>query len=191
MTCLFGVGASYAHQERDHPRNNVLRCFPPTADLPRHTCFGHHPTRMSMRCGALRSMIMSATGPAYRCHLQPLFKGFLIPYLRWVATTCPPKLKPPKRPYFLRFSLTEGFSVVWVVWCRKCLGHARCRLGPKLLTRCKPVKKSPKEHGKMSNVILKLGKTGDVRDRKAEGWNVEREKTRVTRKECKRPRGEM
>ena len=66
MTCLFGVGAWYAHQERALPRNNVLRCFPPTAALPRHTWFGHHPTRMSM--------IMSATGPAYRCHLQPSFR---------------------------------------------------------------------------------------------------------------------
>ena len=74
MTCLFGVGAWYAHQERAPPRNNVLRCFPPTADLPRYTCFGHHPTRMSMRGGAQRSMIMSAKGPVYRCHLQPLFK---------------------------------------------------------------------------------------------------------------------
>ena len=45
MTCSFGVGAWYAHQERARPRNNVLRCFPPTADLPRHTCLGHHPTR--------------------------------------------------------------------------------------------------------------------------------------------------
>ena len=63
MTCLFGVGAWYAHQERALPRNNVLRCFPPTADLARHTCFGHHPTKMSMRGGAQRSMIMSATGP--------------------------------------------------------------------------------------------------------------------------------
>ena len=74
ITCLFGVGAWYAHQERALPRNNVLRCFPPTADNARHTCFGHHPTRISMRGGAQRSLIMSAMGPAYLCHLQPLFK---------------------------------------------------------------------------------------------------------------------
>ena len=37
---------------RVFPRNNVLRCFTPTADLPRNSCVGHHPTRMSMLGGA-------------------------------------------------------------------------------------------------------------------------------------------
>ena len=69
-TCLFGVGAWYAHQERAPRRNNLLRCFPPTADRPRHTCLGHH----RMRGGARRSLIMSATSPANRRHLKPLFK---------------------------------------------------------------------------------------------------------------------
>ena len=44
-------------------RSPAKQCFE-TADFPRHTCFGHHPTRMSMRGGAQRSFIMSATGPA-------------------------------------------------------------------------------------------------------------------------------
>ena len=39
MTCLFGVGAWHAHQERAPPRNNVLRCTPPTADLPHTQAF--------------------------------------------------------------------------------------------------------------------------------------------------------
>ena len=59
------------------------------------------------------------------------------------------------------------------VWCGKCSGCARCRLGRKLMNRCRPEKIDTKEHGKMFLSVL---------DRNARGWSVEEEKRRVTRK---------
>ena len=40
------------------------------------------------------------------------------------------------------------------VWCRKCSGYARCRLGPKLMNRCRPESKDTKEYGKCCLIIL-------------------------------------
>ena len=34
-----------------------------------------------------------------------------------------------------------------LMWCRKCSGHARQRMGPKMLNCCKPEQVGTKEHG--------------------------------------------
>ena len=36
-----------------------------------------------------------------------------------------------------------------LIWCRKCSGYARQRMGPKLLNCCRPEQVGTKEHGKM------------------------------------------
>ena len=77
-----------------------------------------------------------------------------------------------------------------LVWCRKCSCHARCRLGPKLMVRCRPEKMDTKEDGKMIKRILIL-EEGKVSDMISRGWKVDWEKKRVSRKECKRLRGEF
>ena len=43
-----------------------------------------------------------------------------------------------------------------LVWCRKCSGHARQRLGPKLVNRCKPEQTGTKEFGKKMKGIQTL-----------------------------------
>ena len=58
------------------------------------------------------------------------------------------------------------------------------------MDRYRPEKMDTKEHGKPVRVLFKLEKR-EVRDRNAEGWMVERETTRGTRKECKRQREEF
>ena len=35
------------------------------------------------------------------------------------------------------------------IWCRKCSGYARRRMGPKLMNQCKPENMDTKEYGKM------------------------------------------
>ena len=74
------------------------------------------------------------------------------------------------------------------MWSEKCSDFARCDLGPKLMTRCRPEKMDSKGHGCMLNINLQL-EEGEARDRNARGWQVEGEKRRVTRKECKRVKG--
>ena len=77
-----------------------------------------------------------------------------------------------------------------LVWCTKCSGYARCRLVPKLMNRCRPEKKDTDEYGNTLKIILKL-EEGRVPDRNAKGWEVEGEKRRVTRQECKTLREEF
>ena len=77
-----------------------------------------------------------------------------------------------------------------LAWCRKCSGFARCRLGPKLMNRCKPEEKGTKEHRKMLKIILKLEK-GEVPDKSGKEWKVDGERRIVTRKECKPLREEF
>ena len=43
-----------------------------------------------------------------------------------------------------------------LIWCRKCSGHARQRMGPKLLNCCKPEHAGTKKHGKMVKRIQTL-----------------------------------
>ena len=80
---------------------------------------------------------------------------------------------------------------VWIRMARlwygaeKCVGHAWCRLGPKLMNHCRPEKTDTKEHGKMLKILLKL-EEGRVPHGNAKGWKVEGDRRRVTRRECKR-----
>ena len=80
----------------------------------------------------------------------------------------------------MKQSASGRHDMVRRVWCGKCSGCARCRLGPKLV---RPLQ----EHGNMFKIIFKL-EEGAVPDRNAEGWNVEGENGRVTREACKKPR---
>ena len=56
-----------------------------------------------------------------------------------------------------------------LIWCRKCSGCARQRLGPKLLNRCEPGKFDTKEYGKLFERILILEEVR-VSAKNARGW---------------------
>ena len=68
------------------------------------------------------------------------------------------------------------------VWCRKCSGYARCRLGPTLI---EPLQARKEEHKSwdMLNRILFAWEMGGVPDRDVRVMVVEGEKRRVTRKD--------
>ena len=70
------------------------------------------------------------------------------------------------------------------MWCRKCSGYARQRMGPKLLNYCRPEQVGTKEHGKMMKRIQIL-EDGRVPAREAKDWKIEGKKRRITRKEYK------
>ena len=61
-----------------------------------------------------------------------------------------------------------------LIWCRKCSGYARQRLGPKLMNCCKPEKVGTREYGKMLKRIKVL--------EEARVWKIEGQKTRITGK---------
>ena len=66
---------------------------------------------------------------------------------------------------------------VVLIWCRKCSGYARQRMGPKMVNCCRPEQLGTKEFGKtMKRVPLK-----EAKNRIMEG-----EKKRITREEYKR-----
>ena len=69
-----------------------------------------------------------------------------------------------------------------VFWCRKCSGHARQRMGPKLMNYCKLEKVGTKEYGKMLKRIQILD-AGRTLAKEAGNWEIEGQKTRITRKE--------
>ena len=58
-----------------------------------------------------------------------------------------------------------------LVWCRKCSDHAKCRLGPKLMNRCRPEEKDAIESENMK-IISELEERR-VPDRNARGWKIE------------------
>ena len=70
-------------------------------------------------------------------------------------------------------------------WCRKCLGHARQRMGPKLMNCCKPEQVGTKEHGKMLKRIQIL-EDGRVPGQEAKNWKIQGQKRRITRHEYNR-----
>ena len=72
-----------------------------------------------------------------------------------------------------------------VFWCRKCSGHARERMGPKLMKYCKPEKVGTKEYGKMLKRIQILD-AGRTLAKEAGNWKIEGQKTRISRKEERR-----
>ena len=47
-----------------------------------------------------------------------------------------------------RHDKMSGSNGEALVWCSKCSGYARCRLGPTSVNRCRPEKKATKEHEK-------------------------------------------
>ena len=72
-----------------------------------------------------------------------------------------------------------------LIWCIKCSGYARQRMGPKLMNCCRPEQMDTKEFGKMENIIQIL-EEGRVPAQEAKNWRIEGEKKRITRKEYKR-----
>ena len=73
-----------------------------------------------------------------------------------------------------------------MIWCRKCSGYARQRMGPKLMNCCKPEPMGIQEYGKMLKGIQVL-EDGRVLAKEAGSWRVEGQKRRMTRKEYQRP----
>ena len=43
-----------------------------------------------------------------------------------------------------------------LVWCRRCSGYARRRLGLELMNRCRPEKKDTQEYVNMLKIIVEL-----------------------------------
>ena len=72
-----------------------------------------------------------------------------------------------------------------LIWCRKCSGYARQRMGPKLMNCCKPEQVGTKEHRKMLKRIQIL-EDGRVPAKEAINLKIEVEKRRITRKEYRR-----
>ena len=71
-----------------------------------------------------------------------------------------------------------------LIWCRKCSGCARQRMGPQLMNCCKLEKVGTKEDGKMLKRILTF-EEGRVPAEDARGWKIEGPKRRVTGKAFK------
>ena len=63
-----------------------------------------------------------------------------------------------------------------LTWCRKCSGHARQRMGPKLMNCCKPETMGTQEYGKMLKRI-QVQEDGRV----PRSWGIEGQKRRITR----------
>ena len=62
-----------------------------------------------------------------------------------------------------------------LIWCRKCSGYARQRIGPKLRNCCKLEQVGIKEYGKMINRIQIL-EDGRVPAKEAVNWKIEGQK---------------
>ena len=72
-----------------------------------------------------------------------------------------------------------------LIWCRRCSGYARQRMGPKLVNCCKPEQMGTKEFGKMMKIIQIL-EEGRVPAKETKNWRIEGEKKNTTRKEYQR-----
>ena len=87
-----------------------------------------------------------------------------------------------------------------MIWCRKCSGFARQRMGPKLMNCCKPEQVGTKEYGKRLKRFHVLGRKRIWQDvetnpspwrgqdpaRESRKWKIERQKRRMTRKAYRR-----
>ena len=73
-----------------------------------------------------------------------------------------------------------------LIWCRKCSGFARQRMGPKLMNCGKPEQMGTKECGKMLKRIQVLEDGGGVLAKEARSSRIEGQKRGVTRKEYQR-----
>ena len=59
-----------------------------------------------------------------------------------------------------------------LVWCRKCSGYARQRMGPKLISCCRPEQIGTKEYGKMLKRIQVL-EEGRVPAKETKNWRID------------------
>ena len=59
-----------------------------------------------------------------------------------------------------------------LIWCRKCSGHARQRMGPQLMNCCKPELVGTKKHGRKLKRIQIL-EDGRVPAKEAKNWKFE------------------
>ena len=71
-----------------------------------------------------------------------------------------------------------------LIWCRKCSGYAKQRMGPKLLNCCRPEQVGTKEHSKMLKRIQVL-EDGRVPAKEAKDWKIEGEERRITGRSIK------
>ena len=72
-----------------------------------------------------------------------------------------------------------------LIWCRKCSGYVRQRMGPKLMNSCKPEPMGAQEYGKMLKIIQVL-EDGRVPAKEARNCRIDGQKRRITRKEYQR-----
>ena len=72
-----------------------------------------------------------------------------------------------------------------LIWCRKCSGCARQKLGPELMNCCKPEQVGTKQYGKMLKRIQVL-EEGSVPAKEARNWKIQGQERRTSRKECQR-----
>ena len=62
-----------------------------------------------------------------------------------------------------------------LIWCRKCSGYARQRMGPKQKNCCKPEQMGTKEFGKMMKIIQIL-EEGRVPAKETKNWKIDGDK---------------
>ena len=62
-----------------------------------------------------------------------------------------------------------------LIWCRRCSGCARQRMGPKLMNCCRPQQVGTQEHGEMLKIIPIL-EDGRVHAKEANKWKIEGQK---------------
>ena len=67
-----------------------------------------------------------------------------------------------------------------LIWCRKCSGHARQKMGPQLTYCCNPEQVGTKEHGKLLKRIHIL-EDGRILAKEVRMWKIEGQKRRITR----------
>ena len=72
-----------------------------------------------------------------------------------------------------------------LIWCRKCSGIARQRMGPTLMNCCKPEQVGTKKYGKMLKRIQTL-EDARIPAKEARNWKIEGQKRRRARKEYRR-----
>ena len=72
-----------------------------------------------------------------------------------------------------------------LIWCRKCSGNARQRVGPKLMNCCRPEQMGTQECGRMLK-RSQVQEDGRVPAKDARSWRIEGQKRRITSDECQR-----
>ena len=70
-----------------------------------------------------------------------------------------------------------------LIWCRKCSGYARQKMGPQLMNRCKSKKVCTEEHGKMLKTKFRFLEDCRIPATEARNWKIQGHKRRITREE--------